>query len=88
MRIIDFPGSNIVYAKFQPEYFPLPSYKTPDGYVTSCWEPTFWEAVQLMFGAKLWLTTMTFNKPLHPQNLEVAFKMPKMRKKYNVSERA
>ena len=87
MKIIDFPESNAVYAKNQPQYLPLPSHRTPDGYVTSCWEPTFWESVKLMCGAKIWVTLSTNNKPLQPQRLEIGVEMPKMEKKYNVSER-
>ena len=88
MKIIDFPGSNAVYAKTQPEYLPLPSHKTPDGLVTSCWEPTFWECIRLMMGAKLWLTVMTFNKPLQPQRMVIASEMPKMEQKITIRERA
>jgi hypothetical protein len=80
MKIIDFPKSNAVYAKNQPEYLPLPSYKTSDGYVTSCWEPTFWETVKLMFGSKIWVTIMTCNNPLQPQRLEIGAEMPEMEK--------
>ena len=87
MKIIDFPESNAIYAKSQPEYLPLPSHKTPNGYVTSCWEPTLWESVKLMCGAKIWVTLSTNNKPLQPQRLEIGVEMPKMEKKYNVSER-
>ena len=87
MKVIDFPSSNAVYANSQPEYLPLPSHKTPDGLVTSCWKPTFWECVQLIMGAKLWLTVMTFNKPLQPQRLEVGSEMPIMHRRMEIKER-
>lgn len=87
MKAIDFRESNAIYAKNQPEYLQLPSYKTPDGIVTACYKPTFREALQLLFGAKIWLSVMTTNKPLQPQRLVVGSEMPKMEKKYHVSER-
>lgn len=87
MKIIDFPGSNAIYAKNQPEYLPLPSHRTADGFVTSCWEPTIWECIKMIFGAKIWVMIMTNNKPLQPQRLEIAAGLPVMEKKYNVSER-
>jgi hypothetical protein len=87
MRAVDFEGSNAVYAKGQKEYLELPSYKTPDGIVTSCYKPTFWETVHLLFGAKIWVSIMTFNKPLQPQQLLVGKTRPMMEKQYHVSER-
>jgi|FAXJ01.1.fsa_nt_gi hypothetical protein len=89
MKAIDFPQSNVVYAKNQPEYLQLPVYRTidTDGIVISCWYPTMWEAIKMLFGARIWLSVMTMNKPLQPQCLEVSVFMPKMEKKYNVSER-
>ena len=87
MKIIDFPESNTVYAKDQPQYLPLPSHRTTDGHVTSCWKPTFWESVKLLCGAKIWVTLMTHNKPLQPQRLEIAVGLPLMEKKYSVTER-
>jgi len=79
MKIINFPEANSIHAKNQPEYLPLPSYKTktPDGLVTSCWKLTFWDAIRLMFGAKIWVTLMTHNNPLQPQLLQISSEMPK-----------
>ena len=78
MKIINFPEANSIMGKNQPEYLPLPSYKTKDdlGLVTSCWTPTLWECIKLMFGAKIWVTLMTYNNPLQPQRLEIVAKMP------------
>ena len=87
MKIIDFPGSNAIYAKNQPEYLPLPSHRTADGFVTSCWEPTIWECIKMICGAKIWVTIMTCNKPLQPQRLEIAGGMPKIIQRATISER-
>lgn len=72
MKAIDFPESNSVYAKKQPEYLDLPTFKSPDGIVTSCYTLTWKERLQVLFGAKIWLSLMTFNKPLQPQRLYVS----------------
>ena len=71
MKIIEFPEQTSVYAKDQPQYRPLPCYKTEDGTVYCCWEVTFLERVKILLTGKLWHSIMTFNKPLQPQLLMV-----------------
>jgi len=66
MEPIEFEHCNIVYAKDQPEYLPLPVHRTPDGTVTSCWQLTFIERLKLLVNGKLYISIMTFNKPLQP----------------------
>lgn len=68
MKPIEFPESNAVYAKDQPEYIPLPVFKadTPEGQCISCWELSFTERLRILFTGKLWVSLMTFNKPLTP----------------------
>jgi len=67
MKPIKFKHQNTVYAKNQPQYLPLPSHKTEDGIVTSCWSLTLWERFRVCFGSKIYLSQMTFNQPLQPQ---------------------
>ncbi len=66
MKPIDFKGTNVVFAKNQPEYLPLPAVRTEDGIVTTCWEASFKERLKFLFRGKLWLQLMTFNHPLQP----------------------
>lgn len=66
MKPIDFEGSNVVFAKDQPEYLPLPALRTADGVVVSCWDLTWREALRLCFRRRLWLMQLTFNQPLQP----------------------
>lgn len=68
MTPTEFKEQNCVYAKDQPEYLPLPAFKadTPQGEVVSCWKLSFVERVRLLFTGKLWVSLMTFNKPLTP----------------------
>ena len=71
MKPMKFKNQNAVivgsYANDQPQYLPLPSHKTKEGIVTSCWSLTFWERVRIFFGAKIYWSQMTFNQPLQPQ---------------------
>ena len=69
MKPIEFPEQTTVYAKDQPEYIPLPVWKNPndvEGRVISCWQLTWKERFQILFNGKLWLSVLTFNKPLQP----------------------
>ena len=68
MKPIKFKECNAIYAENQPEYIPLPVAKTESGMVTSCWEFTWKERIAILFGAKLFWSQMTFNKPLQPVN--------------------
>lgn len=67
MKPIAFSESNCVYAKDQPEYLPLPTYKTADGAVTACWGLSLRERLMLLWTGRLWFQVLTFNQPLQPQ---------------------
>jgi len=62
---------NVIYAKDQPEYLPLPAAKTPDGEVITCWQFSWHERIKLLFTGRLFLTLMTFNQPLQPIRMSV-----------------
>lgn len=66
MKPVTFKEHNVVYAKDQPEYQPLPVLKDQDGAVVSCWKLSFKEVLQIIFRRKLWLCMQTFNAPLQP----------------------
>jgi len=66
MQPVNFNESNVTYAKNQPEYLPLPVYKTPDGEVISCWKLTFREKLAVMLHGKVWINILTFNSALQP----------------------
>lgn len=61
----------IVYAKNQPEYRPLPVYKADDGTVLSRWRLTWKERFLVLLRGDVYLFTSTFNKPLQPVMLEI-----------------
>lgn len=66
MKPIEFDHSNVVYAKDQPEYLPLPAHKTSDGTVTSCWELSDDEIMDICKSRKIFISQLTFNQPLQP----------------------
>ena len=73
MKPIEFKHQNVVFAKDQPEYQPLPALKlnTPEGEVISCWKLSFKERIQVLLFGRVWLSLMSFNKPLTPSFLSV-----------------
>lgn len=73
MKPIKFKHQNIVFAENQPEYQPLPALKidAPTGEVISCWKLTFKERLKVLVFGRVWLSLMSFNKPLTPSYLAV-----------------
>ncbi len=70
MKPIKFKEQNIVIARDQKQYIPLPAHKAADQdgivCVVSCWEGTILERLKFLFRGKLYLSVTTFNKPLQP----------------------
>lgn len=68
MKPKTFREVNIVFAKDQPQYQPLPAFRadTPNGEVVTCWRLSFRERLRILFKGEVWLGLMTFNKPLTP----------------------
>ena len=63
-----FKEANVTFAKDQPEYQPLPAFRndSPQGEVITCWNLTFRERLRILFKGEIWLSLLTFNKPLTP----------------------
>ena len=55
-----------VIAEHQDEYQTLPAVVTADGVIITCWRPTLWEAIKLLFTRRVWLHTMTNFRPFQP----------------------
>ncbi len=74
MKPVSFEGCNVVYAKDQPEYLPLPVRKTKDseGMATSCWSASFRERLSILVHGRVYLHQMTFNQPLQPVMINVS----------------
>lgn len=68
------PGSQlpeIVFAKDQPEYQPLPAYRDDDGTVLTRWRLSWKERLRIFLTGDLYLFQLTFNRPLQPISLQV-----------------
>lgn len=63
-----FKEANVTFAKDQPEYQSLPAFidRSPQGQVITCWNLTFMERLRILFKGEIWLSLLTFNKPLTP----------------------
>lgn len=64
------PGSiyeEVVIAKNQPQYIPLPAiYDTTHGVVLTRWKASFVERLRVLLTGNVYLRVRTFNKPLQP----------------------
>lgn len=68
MKPIEFPEQNVVFAKDQPEYMPLPAFRdsAPTGDVISCWHLSLTERLRLLITGQLWVSLRMFWQPLTP----------------------
>ena len=68
MKPIEFEGQNVVFAKDQPEYNPLPAFRnnSPEGEVVTKWELSEEDLEAINETGCIWLQQMTFNNPLQP----------------------
>lgn len=66
MKPIGFEQQNVIYAKDQPEYLPLPAHRTETGQVISCWSLSWRERLKLLLTGKIFCSQLTFNQPLQP----------------------
>lgn len=73
MKPVEFKHQNSVFAKDQPEYIPLPALKidSPRGEVVSCWKMSFSERLKVIFTGMVWMSLVSFNRPLTPSYLSV-----------------
>lgn len=70
MKPVEFPGVNVVFAKDQPEYMPLPAMKIPNdpqGLIITTPE----ELERIKETGTIHLSVATFNQPLQPVLLTV-----------------
>lgn len=73
---VEFPGVNVVFAKDQPEYIPLPAMKVqndPQGLVITKWQLSPEELERVKETGTIHLSMLTFNQPLQPVLLTVDF---------------
>jgi len=71
---VEFPGVNVVFAKDQPEYMPLPAMKIPNdpqGLIITKWQLSPEELERIKETGTIHLSMLTFNQPLQPVLLTV-----------------
>lgn len=66
MKPIQFESVNVVFAKDQKEYLPLPAHRDEEGVVTTCWNFNWKERLKILFSGKMFLQMLSFNRPLTP----------------------
>jgi hypothetical protein len=71
MTPIQFPECNVIFAKDQKEYLPLPAYLElfGSGRIISCWKATWKERLIFLLTGRIWLQILTFSEKLQPQFL-------------------
>ncbi len=72
MTPIDFPGRNVIFAKDQPQYMPLPAHVNrgnDERRLTCCWRLTWRERLAALVRGHIWQQVLTFGQPLQPQLL-------------------
>lgn len=66
MKAIEFEHHNVVFAKDQKEYLPLPAFAQPNGLVTFCMELDDQEYEEIKKTKMLKLTVLTFGRSAQP----------------------
>jgi hypothetical protein len=65
-----------IVPKAHVPYLPLHAWRSPEGDVVTRWHLTWRERLRLLFGGTLWLTVLTFNRPLQPVKLDTTCPIP------------
>lgn len=90
IKAIDWAADEtVIFAKDQPEYLPLPAHRKPHdlcGWIETCWKPTIFERIALIFGAPLRVEVLTFSNPLQPMLITVRRNGVKRRSDNEVTE--
>jgi hypothetical protein len=66
MKAIEFEQQNVVFAKDQKEYLPLPAFAQPNGLVTFCMQLEDSEYEEIKNTKMLKLTVLTFGRSAQP----------------------
>lgn len=68
MKPIEFKKQNIVFAKNQTPYLPLPAYQDYEqgGRIFHCWQLSLRERFKMLLTGKLWINVLNFKQPPQP----------------------
>ncbi len=67
----EFVPLEVVYARDQPQYIPLPVIRNADGVLLSRWKLSESEREAIAAGADIFLSVWTHNRPLQPVRVEI-----------------
>ena len=83
MKPVEFKEQNIVIAKDQPEYIPLPAHIVNETQtrIITVWQMSFFERFRVLFTGRIILSLMTFGKPVQPIHM-VTNKWKMLNKEY------
>lgn len=73
------PGSKypeVVYAKDQPEYLPLPAIVSANGGALTRWKLSWRERLCVLLSGDIYLGVLTFGQPLQPVMLMTELDVP------------
>ena len=60
MKTIAFKYQTSIISSSNPEVVDLPVYRDNDEpIIISCWRPSLWERLRILFGGAVWLSMMT-----------------------------
>lgn len=71
MKPVEFDEANVLFGENQPQYMPLPALVLNGGEVITCWELSQEEMKTIFATGRIWMSMLTFNKPLQPVKLSV-----------------
>lgn len=84
MEPIEFKEQNIIFAKDQTPYIPLPAYQdlVQGGRIFHCWKLSFKERFKILFTGKLWIIVLNFKQAPQPMKpmVENPFEAPRATK--------
>lgn len=68
MKPVDFPGTNAIFGKDQPQYLPLPAMRLYDEHDTliTCWELSVDEIDAVTKSGRIYISMLNFGRPLTP----------------------
>ena len=68
MEPIEFKEQNVVFAKNQKPYLPLPAYQDDEqgGRIFHCWKLTWKERFIMLITGILWINVLNFKQPPQP----------------------
>jgi hypothetical protein len=86
MKPIQFKEVNVVFAKNQPPYIPLPAYQddSQGGRIFHCWKLTIGERIKILFTGKIWIKVLNFKKP--PQPIRPMVDTPFLKKEVSIKD--